>query len=139
MGLTVDANVWIAAADSADEFHAVSRQFLAAAAQQRHSIYLPAFARLEIACALARRLQNAETGPRLANAILHSPQVTVAQLDTSFLSHALTIGTRAFLRGTDTLYAATAAIHAAQLVSWDDELIRRAGAVTPAQWLTAPP
>lgn len=37
----------------------------------------------------------------------------------------------------DALYAAAAAIYASELVSWDEDLLRRAGAVTPADWLVA--
>ncbi len=39
------------------------------------------------------------------------------------------------LRGAIALYAATASLANAPLVSWDDELVSRAGAVTPQQWL----
>lgn len=53
--LTVDASVWTAAADKGDVFFDISREFLTHIARRRLRIYLPAFARLEIACAIARR------------------------------------------------------------------------------------
>lgn len=133
--LTVDANVWIAATDRGDAFSEASRMFLAGAAQQGLSIYLPSFAWIEIACALARRRQDAGVGRRLADAILNAPHVIRVQLDPMLVEQALVLGTRHFLRGADALYAATAALHGAQLVSWDEELIRRAGATTPTDWL----
>lgn len=137
--LTVDASVWVAAADGSDVFHAASRLFLAGAARQRQGICLPSFAWIEIACALARRRRDSAVGQQLASAILRAPLVTRIELDDPFLAQTLVSGTRAFLRGADALYAATAAIHGAQLVSWDDELVRRAGAVTPTDWLAANP
>lgn len=145
--LTVDANVWIAAADPSDEFHAVSRTFLLAAAQRRLRIFLPAFARIEIACALSRRRQSAAAGQILANALAESPYVVQVALDTQFLAQALLTGTRAFLRGADALYVTTAELNQTRLVSWDAELLQRAAAIgfarsplgakaiTPSDWL----
>lgn len=135
--LTIDANVWVSAADRTDALSAPSRQFLAAAARQRLPIYLPTFAWLEIACALARRRQDAARGQQLANLILTSPYIMRAPLDGALLTQALLSGPSLFLRGADALYVATAALHATQLISWDDELIRRAGALTPSVWLAA--
>ena len=137
--LTVDANVWVSAADRSDVLHAPSRSFLASAAHQRLNIYLPSFAWLEIACALARRRQDAAVGRQLANAILAAPQIIRVRTDGPLLAQALLTGPRSFLRGADALYAATAIIYSAQLITWDDELIRRAGAVTPTDWLAANP
>lgn len=132
--LTIDANVWVAAADHADGFYEPSRSFLMSAARQRLSIYLPAFAWVEIACALARRRQDGEAGRRLTNTLLDSPQIIRVPLDTLLLDQALQTGTHSFLRGADALYVATAVLHHTQLVSWDDELVRRAQAITPLEW-----
>ena len=126
--LTIDANVWVAAADRSDTFFQVSRQFLGKAARQRLTIYLPSFAQLEIACALARKRRNAEAGRKLALAILASPQITHIEMDAAFLGQAILIGTQTLLRVADTLYAVTAAIYHTQLISWDAELVNRAGA-----------
>jgi predicted nucleic acid-binding protein len=63
--------------------------------------------------------------------------VTRVPLDERFLSQAIQVGTRALLRGADAIYAAAAILHTAGLVSWDAQLIRRAGALTPADWLAA--
>jgi predicted nucleic acid-binding protein len=135
--LVVDASVWIAAADKTDVFHDVSRAFLVEVGRQQLTLYLPAFAWLETACALARKRGDAATGLRLAGAILDSPLVTRVPLDERFLSQAIQVGTRALLRGADAIYAAAAILHTAGLVSWDAQLIRRAGALTPADWLAA--
>lgn len=137
--LTIDANVWVSAADRTDVLSAPSRQFLAAAVQRQLPIYLPTFAWLEIACALARRRQDAARGQQLAHMVLTSPTIMQAPLDSSLLAQALLSGPSLFLRGADALYVATAAMHATQLISWDDELIRRAGAMTPSNWLAANP
>lgn len=115
--LVVDASVWIAAADQFDVFHETSRAFLVQIGRQRLHIFLPAFAWIETACALSRKRGDAETGLRLAGAILDSPQVTRVPMDDLFLAQALLVGTRSFLRGADAIYAATSATHAAKLTS----------------------
>lgn len=56
-------------------------------------------------------------------------------MDDRYLSTAREIGVRRLLRGGDALYAATAALLDAPLVSWDDELVQRAEALTPDTWL----
>jgi predicted nucleic acid-binding protein len=133
--LTIDANVWVAAADPRDEFYAVSRAFLLSVAQRRLRIYLPAFARIEIACALARRWQSPAAGQMLADSLVDSAYVVQVPLDTQFLAQALLSGTRALLRAADALYVATAELNQARLVSWDEELVQRAAAITPNDWL----
>ena len=55
------------------------------------------------------------------------------------MREALRLGTRQVLRGADALYAATALLTGTQLISWDNELVRRAGALTPTAWLDANP
>jgi predicted nucleic acid-binding protein len=94
----------------------------------------PAFAALEVACALARRRRDAKAGSTAAHLLRHNSRLRL--VDTAQqLPIAETRGCRAFLRGADALYAATAELTATPLVSWDRELIERAGALTPEQWL----
>ncbi len=56
-------------------------------------------------------------------------------IDARLLSVAQDLGLQQMLRGAIALYAATASLSNAPLVSWDDELVSGAGAVTPQQWL----
>jgi predicted nucleic acid-binding protein len=59
-------------------------------------------------------------------------------MGSALLAEALRLGTRCRLRAADALYAATAALRTeGTLVSWDKDLIDRAGAVTPTTWLAA--
>lgn len=133
--LTVDANVWIAANDRADTQMESSRDFLAAAVRRQETIYLPSFAEIEIACALSRRRRSPEVGQQLAKNVMSLSQVVAVPIDAGLITQSIQTGTHLLLRSADALYAAVAAVHAAQLVSWDVELIQRAGAITPADWL----
>ena len=137
--LTVDASVWVAAADPLDAFHQESQSFLVAVEVAGLRLNVPAFAAVEIACALARKRRNPAGARRLAEDVLRVAGVTVVPVDVVLIESALQFGTNAFLRGADALYAATAQLTDSTLLSWDDELIRRAGALSPTDWLAANP
>jgi predicted nucleic acid-binding protein len=128
--LVIDAGIWVAAADASDALAGPSRAFLAAVARRRLPVSLPAIARLEVACALARRLRDAARGRALADALVRGPMVRERALDPALLARALDEGTAGFLRGAD---------EEGELVSWDAELGERAAARTPESWLSAYP
>jgi predicted nucleic acid-binding protein len=131
----VDASVWVSAADAAEKLSAPSRTFLHAIMRQRDRIALPAIARLEVACALSRRLRDARQGRDLADRLLLSPLIAEIDLG-SLLGTALTVGTESFLRAGNAFHAAVATDEDRLIISGDEELLRRANAVTPSAWLT---
>ncbi len=133
--LTLDANVWVAAFDPHDHFHDASTDFLSAALEQGLSFTGPAFVVVEAAGALARRAQDARAGRTAYDELLANPRLALEPLTATLLSTAARLGTDLLLRSGDALYAAAAERTRAPLVSWDNELLRRAGAVTPATWL----
>jgi predicted nucleic acid-binding protein len=127
----------VSAVHAADRFYAESLLFLSAASLEHARIIVPAFADTEVACAIARRSRNGASGLRLGAEILHTYNAIRVPIDANLIEVATRIGTSAFLRGADALYAATAQITGSQLISWDDELIQRAGAISPTTWLDA--
>ena len=135
--LTVDASVWVAAADPRDAFHIESETFLAAIEPQGVRVVVPAFTRIEVACALARKLQSPALGRRLSEQVMALSVIVYVPVDDDLLQTAWRTGTDHRLRGADALYAATAQMSGAQLVSWDKELIERVGGLTPTAWLDA--
>jgi predicted nucleic acid-binding protein len=137
--VAVDASVWIAAVDTADTFCGQSRAFIAGAVRRGAQLVIPSFAVTEVACALARKHRNAAVARRLTGSMLTPGQVLHVPVDARLLATSVRVGTGAFLRGADALYAAAAQLAGAALVSWDDELIQRAGALTPTDWLAANP
>ena len=134
--LVIDAGVWVSAADPTDGMSEPSRAFLSQVAAQELPIVLPEFAKLEIACALARRLRSAEHGRNLADQMLESPRMSTYSANRAVLRRAIDLGTRNYLRAGDALYAAVAQAAEGQLVAWDRELIERAGALTPDGWIS---
>lgn len=133
--LVIDASVWVSAADPTDGLSVPSRAFLSQVAARELPIVLPEFAKLEVACALARRFRSAEHGRSLTNEMLESPRMATYSVDRTSLRRAVQLGTGSFLRAGDALYAALAQRVEGQLVSWDRELIERAGALTPDDWM----
>jgi predicted nucleic acid-binding protein len=138
-GVTVDASVWIAAQDQADPFCAQSRLFFSRVALAGIVFQVPAFARLEVACALTRKLRNPQQGERLANLVFQAAGAREHPINSMLLAKALAVGTTKFLRGADAIYSATAELVGCALVSWDKEHLQRAGALTPDDWLLANP
>jgi predicted nucleic acid-binding protein len=129
--------VWVAAADAADAFNAQSRVFLSRALQNGTRLAIPEFAVAEVACALSRKYRDPVRARRLALEIVSRGPVEHVEIDTVLLGETLHRGTTAFLRGADALYLATAHLTGTTLVSWDNELVQRAGALTPTDWLAA--
>lgn len=137
--LVVDASVWVAAADPVDPFSTHSRAFLAAAAARGQPLAVPSLARIELACALARRLQDTHAARRLSDGMVRSPLVREHALDAALVDVAVTSGTAARLRAADAVYLALAEKLRARVVTWDAELIRRGNAMTPEAWLARHP
>lgn len=137
--VTIDASVWISAFDSSDVFHAASRTFLRRIFPDNLQVIQPAFSKLEVACALSRRLRDAGKSRRLTHRIFSRLVHAELPMDLPFLSAAESIGTAQFLRAGDAIYAAAAHLASATLISWDLEHIQRASASTPSSWLAANP
>ncbi|KAB2637882.1 MAG: PIN domain-containing protein [Verrucomicrobia bacterium] len=136
---TVDASVWIAAQDLADPFCVQSRLFFSHTVAAGILIHVPAFARVEVACALARKLRNSVQAERLANLILKTANAKEHPVSAALLAKAVSVGTTKFLRGADAMYSATADLVGCELVSLDKEHLQRAEALTPDDWLLANP
>lgn len=133
---TVDANVWVSAFDATDAFHAESVAFLRHLVRRDVVAHAPAILGLEIACAFARRFADPAAGMKAAADLEASRMLEMEAVGRPLLEEAMRLGTRRRLRAADALYAATAALKTkGVLVSWDQELIDRAGAVTPTAWL----
>ena len=137
--LTLDANIWVAAYDPGDRFHAQSTAFLAAVTERQLELHGPAFLLVEVVCAVARRAQSPRAGEEALERLRRHPTLVLQPTSDQLLVLAAQLGARQLLRGADALYLATAAMRNAPLISWDEELINRAGAVSPTDWLAVNP
>lgn len=137
--LTLDANVWVAGFDPHDRFHERSAAFLRAVTRSGIALHGPTFVTVEVACALARRAGDPAIGALVDERLRAHPKLRLHPVDERLLEMAREIGVQQMLRGADALYAAAAMIVEAPLVTWDDELVTRAGGLTPERWLAAQP
>jgi predicted nucleic acid-binding protein len=136
---TVDANCWIATFDPLDAFHTPSRELFQRLADREVHIEAPEIVLLEVGCAVARRHRDPAQGVRAISVMQRNPLLRLFPHSEQLLAEAMRLGTQQYLRGADALYAATAHLTGSTLVTWDNELIQRAGAITPTDWLNATP
>ena len=132
--ITIDASVWTAFFEPKDAFHVESVAFLRECERRRVEMFAPSLAIVETACAMARRQQDGDKGLAVARSLQAIPVLRWVDMDRILTDEALTCGTRWLLRGADAIYAAAAASTGTTLVTWDNELIERAGGVTPSDW-----
>ena len=76
-------------------------------------------------------------GERAIEQLRRHPTLVLQPITDQVLAMAAQIGSRQLLWGADALYVATAAMLNAPLVSWDEDLSRRAGAISPLDWLAS--
>lgn len=135
--LTVDASVWVASLDLGDSSYADSRRFLAAVRSRGIPLIGPAIVIVEAGCALARRMNDAEKALAAVDTLRKLPALRLYPHEPALDEEALRIGADRRLRGADSFYAALAARENASLITWDLELVERAGGQTPTQWLAS--
>ncbi len=107
----VDANVWLAASDAREPFHADSTAFLLEAALQAVDFIEPNLALVEVPASSARRTQDAADGHEAAQRLKGAPGVQFFDLDAARAATATNLASRLFLRGADATYAALALGH----------------------------
>lgn len=137
--IALDASVWIAGLDEGDVRHAASVRVLAELQSSRTPIVIPDLALLEVGCAVARRRSDPAAGVAAAAALGRIPTLRVLASVRTIPEPALELGTRNRLRAADAVYAATAHLTGALLLSWDRELVERGGGMTPSEWLERNP
>ncbi len=135
--VVVDANVWVAATDRRVPHYADSTSCLLRLRELDWMVLVPSLARVEVACALARLFQNPAQARRITGGMLRSVRAAELPLDAGAVERAQLIGTEQYLRAADAIYAAEAVSAGIPLISWDNELIKRAGAMSPSTWLLA--
>ncbi len=132
--ITIDASVWTALFEPKDAFHIATVTFLRECERRHVELFTPSLAMVETACAMARRLKDSAKGLAVARSLQAIPVLRWVDVEMTLIDEALTRGTRCLLRGADAIYAATGTSTGTTLVTWDKELIERAGGVTPSDW-----
>lgn len=137
--IVVDASVWVAAADPKALHHGAARGALVELAARGDTIVVPSLARVEVACALRRRLADADGALLQVEAFFNAPFIIEVTLDRGQAEAAVRLGVEHRLSGADAVYAALARAADAILLTLDRELLERADGVSPEEWLRANP
>lgn len=137
--LTIDSSVFVSAARQSETGNADSTRFLAWVRQSRPRLFLPTLLMAEVAAALSRTGSAAGLAEQYALAIGQLPNTVLVTLDESLARQAAALGARHRLRGADSIFLASAALFAAELVTLDREQLQRGSSIvqtlSPAEFL----
>ncbi len=127
--MVLDASVWVSVLLPQDAHHQASRRWLRRQTGRRQPVIVPTLALAEVAGAVTRRTGAPDLGRRSAEALLRVPGLRLMVLDADLGREAAAIAAAQQLRGGDAVYVATARRLNVSLITWDQELQTRAGAL----------
>lgn len=137
--LTIDSSVFVSAARHTETGNVESTRFFAWVRQSRPRLFLPTLLMAEVAAALSRTGSAAGLAQQYALAIGQLPNTVLVALDESLAREAAALGAQHRLRGADSIFLASAALFAAELVTLDREQLQRASSIvqtlSPAEFL----
>jgi predicted nucleic acid-binding protein len=133
--ITIDSSVFVSAARQGEVGNAESVRFLSWVRRFRPRLFLPTLVIAEVAAALSRTGSAAGLAQQYALAIGQLPHTVLVALDEGLARQAAELAARHKLRGADSVFLASAALFAAELVTLDRQQLERGSAIVP----TLPP
>lgn len=131
---TIDASVFLNAFNPYEDGHDTSNQLLALLQKDAKPIIVPMLLLPEVAAAIGRGRGDTDLAKEFAATIAELPHLIWVPLDMILSRQAVDIAASHRLRGSDAVYAATAARFGSLLVTLDQEQRRRvAGVVTAVE------
>ena len=122
--LTIDSSVFVSAARQTETGNADSTRFLAWVRESRPRLFLPTLVMAEVAAALSRTGSAAGLAQQYALAIGQLPNTVLVALDEGLARQTAALGAQHKLRGADSVFLASAALFAAELVTLDREQLQ---------------
>jgi predicted nucleic acid-binding protein len=129
--IVTDASVWVSRFIDDDVHHEASVSWLRRQIDAATFLVGPTLLLVEVAAAIARRTGDAALAAAIVEQLEQFPPLRLEPLDDALAAVAVSLAGSLGLRGADAVYVAVARQLGAPLVSWDEEQIRRAGAVRP--------
>jgi predicted nucleic acid-binding protein len=130
--VTIDASVWVAADAGDEEGWKACRGFFERVLAAAAPVHQPTLTLVEVCAAVARRTGSTAPAREAGTRLLRFPRLVVHPLDLELAGLSASIAAEAGLRGADAVYAATARVHGADLVTLDRELLDRSRRTVPA-------
>jgi predicted nucleic acid-binding protein len=129
VSLTIDANVWLAAASDREPHREISARFLAQVLASTEPLESPLLLQVEIVGAIARKTGRVQDAQELLREVTSIRAQHWHQLDAGLTSAACALSADLRLRGADAIYVAVAARTGGALITLNREIHSRAGAV----------
>jgi predicted nucleic acid-binding protein len=126
MRVVIDTNVFVAALDPKDRFHAECRPLFERLVRLEVEALCPALVLAETVCALRRRTNDADLAASLLKNLVSLPGVIWLDLSVDAAVQAGMLGARTGLRGGDAVVMQVAEEHGIPLVTKDGEMAARA-------------
>ena len=123
----LDASVFVAAMSPHEVHHARAKELWLSS----QPFLVPALFRVEVLAAMSRRGDSPAVVDAIA-ALTRSHRFTVVPVDDALVDRACLIAKTARIRGYDAIYAATASLYDAPLVTFDQELAARLQSTWPS-------
>jgi predicted nucleic acid-binding protein len=137
--LTIDSSVSVSAARQAEIDNAESTAFLAWVRESRPRLFLSTLLMAEVAAALSRTGSAAGLAQQYALAIGQLPNTVLVALDEDLARQEAAVGAQHKLSGAESVFLASAALFAAELVTLDREQLQRGSSIvqtlSPADFL----
>ena len=138
--ITIDSSVFVSAARQGEIGNVESTTFLAWVREFRPRLFLPTLLLAEVATALSRTGSAAGLAQQYALAIGQLPNTVLVALDEGLARQAAALGAQHKLRGADSVFLASAAVFAAELVTLDRQQRERGSPIvqtlSPAEFLS---
>lgn len=132
--MVVDASVWVSSLVAQDVHHAGSRQWLDDKLRAGTPLMVPTLALAEVAGAIARRTGAAALGRQASRWILRFPGLRLVPLDPQLGKEAADVAADLQLRGADAVYVTVAHALRNPLLTWDEDLHRRANSLIEVRY-----
>jgi len=129
--ITIDSSVFVSAARRGEVGNAESVRFFSWVRRFRPRLFLPTLVIAEVAVALSRTGSTAGLAQQYALAIGQLPHTVLVALDEGLVRQAAELGAQHKLRGADSVFLASAASFAAELVTLDRHQLERGSAIVP--------
>lgn len=132
---TLDASVHVSALNPHEPESAASRALLQRIHEHSIRLFCPSLLPVEVAAAIARRLDDGDKALALARLVRDWPNQTLVPLDGVVADRAAELAARWRLRGADAVYAAVAQQYSTILITLDRQQLER----LPPEMRTARP
>src|SRR3569832_2212445 len=129
MNFTIDASVFISSARTQEAYHSVSVEFLNQLRQQHPIVFCPSLILAECGAAIARRSSDLILAQDLVLLGKNFVGMNFLAIPIPLAERAAQIAAAQQLRGADSVYVAVAEESGAILITWDNDMLKRAPAV----------